>query len=133
MASENVETVREMAEVWGERGVDAYADHLATVAVADIVWREDPGWPDHAEVTGVDAIRELLKDRVESSDFGITIDELIDGGDRVLALLRWTVHGRASGAQADLKVAIITGFMDGKVAEVDFYLDRDAALRAFER
>jgi ketosteroid isomerase-like protein len=50
----------------------------------------------------------------------------------VLALLRWTVHGRASRAEADLNVAIITGFRDEKVAEVDFFLDRDAARRAFE-
>jgi ketosteroid isomerase-like protein len=121
-----------MAEIWASGGVDAYVDHLAHVAAPDIVWREDPGWPDRAVVTGIDAIRELLIDRVESTAFGITIDELVDGGDRVLALLRWTAHGRSSGAEADLEVAIVTTFSSGKVSEVDFFLDRGAARRAFE-
>jgi len=131
VGSENLNTVREMAEVWADRGIDAYVDHLARVATPDIVWREDAGWPDHAEVTGVGSIRELLADRVESTAFGIAVDELVEHGDRVLALLRWTAHGRASGAEAGLEVAILTTFSSGKVAEVDFYLDRDAARRAF--
>jgi ketosteroid isomerase-like protein len=74
----------------------------------------------------------LLADRIGSTAFEITVDELVEDGDRVLVLLRGTAHGRASGAAAALEMAIVTTFRADKVAAVDFYLDRAAAGRAFE-
>ena len=86
--------------------------------------------PDHELATGVDEIRRLLETRLDSTDFKVEIDKVAGKDDRVLSLLRWVARGRASGAEATLKFATVTTIREGRVAEIDFYLDRAAPRRA---
>jgi ketosteroid isomerase-like protein len=130
--STNMAVTRASQEAYERGGIEAYLDYLSTIADPAIVWREDPTWPDHAEVVGIDAIRELMRERFESTEFDVVTEELVDGGDRVLSLQRWSAKGRSSGASAALDVATVTSFEDSRVVAVDFYLDRDRARRDFD-
>ena len=58
--------------------------------------------------------------------------ELIDAGDRVLAFIRFSAKGRASGAEVDAYVANLwTLGGNGKLIEVKYFGDdREAALEA---
>jgi ketosteroid isomerase-like protein len=58
------------------------------------------------------------------------VDETVDLGDRVLILVR--DFGRRHGGTAEVAVtgANLSTFRDGKLARIDFFLDRAAALRA---
>jgi ketosteroid isomerase-like protein len=130
--SPNMAAARAGADAYERDGIAGFLDHLETIADPEVAWREDPSWPDHAEVVGIDAIRTLMQERFESTEFDVEVEELFERRDRVLALQRWTAQGRSSGASAALEVATVTRFAEGRITEVVFYLDRAAARKEFE-
>jgi predicted SnoaL-like aldol condensation-catalyzing enzyme len=83
---------------------------------------------------GPDGIRRFFADvRDTSPDFQITIEraEAI-GADRVLAFLRVSASGRASGIPAarDTPTTNIYDFANGKIKRIRIFLDREQALEA---
>ena len=60
-------------------------------------------------------------------DLTIEVDELVDHGDRVLALVRVRGKGLASGAQVDASVAHLWTIRDGLVVQMTYYGDREEA------
>jgi ketosteroid isomerase-like protein len=63
-------------------------------------------------------------------DLTIEIDELIDHGARVLALVRVVGKGLASGAEVVASVAHLWTIRDGLVVQMTYYGDRAEALQA---
>lgn len=110
--------------------VEPFLKALAEVSRPDAVWREDPGWPGAGVYRGIDEIRGLFEDRLESSQFDSSLEQLLEAGDKVVALFRWHVRGRGSGAEAEAEVAAVLTFLEGKVAEIEFFLDRARAIKA---
>ena len=51
-------------------------------------------------------------------------------GDRVLAFLRVTVHGRASGLPIPAETGNVYEFEEGKIGRIQIFLDREEALEA---
>jgi len=51
-------------------------------------------------------------------------------GDRVLAFLRLTVHGRASGLPIHAETGNVYEFEEGKIRRIQIFLDREEALEA---
>jgi ketosteroid isomerase-like protein len=97
----------------------------------DVVWEEDPDWPDREVWHGRDEVRTRFPQRLESTDFDLEIDEVVEGDHRALVLMRWTARGRGSGATADLRVGVIYDFEGELVRRVRFFLDQDRARKAF--
>ena len=83
---------------------------------------------------GREAIRRFFTDLSDTSpDFHIEIEGLeAIGSDRVLGLLRVFATGRASGIPAaeDTPTGNIYDIVDGKIARVRIFLDRDEAPEA---
>jgi ketosteroid isomerase-like protein len=130
MSQENVEVVRRLATVTDREGFEAAFPLFIEIAHPDVVWREDPAWPDAGTYRGADAVRRLMFDRIDSFDFDQQTEKVIDAGDRAVSLVRWRGRGRGSGAQGDMELAIVWTLRDGKIAMVEFYLDRADALEA---
>ena len=66
-------------------------------------------------------------------DFRVVVESLEPvGSDRVLAFVRVTLHGRASGIAVaeDFPTATIYDLVDGKINRVRIFLDRHEALEA---
>jgi hypothetical protein len=83
---------------------------------------------------GKDAIRRFFTDLSDTGpDFRLIIERLESiGADQVLAFLRVTVSGRASGipAATDSPTANIYDFVKGKINRIRIFRDRHEALKA---
>jgi ketosteroid isomerase-like protein len=62
--------------------------------------------------------------------FRIDIDEVIDAGDHVVNLGRQTATTKTGGVEVNADAAAVMTFRDGKIARMEFHLDREAALRS---
>lgn len=61
--------------------------------------------------------------------FHLEVDEVIESGEHVVTLARQCVTLTEGGPQIETAAAAVWSFRDGKLARVEFHLDRDAALR----
>jgi ketosteroid isomerase-like protein len=119
--------VRRATAAYGSGDFEAVIPYLAR----DIVWEEDPEWPDGQTWHGHEGVRASFRERLESTSIGVEIDELIARGDRVLTLMTWTAEGQGSGATALLRPGVIYDFEGELVKRVRFFLDQGRAREAF--
>ena len=99
-------------------------------------------WTSGMEATGLrdcyrghDGIREMFAELdVVFSEWGWTVRELIDLGDRFAARIDFVTEGRGSGVRTTVSDAGAAYRMSprGKVMRQDFYMERDGWRRALE-
>src|SRR4051794_8808058 len=100
MSQENVDAVRSSSKAFNAGKLDEALELFDS----DVVYHEQPGNPlDTGDVLrGHDQIRKSVNSYfAEFSDFQSTIDELIDAGDRVVCVQRWSGTGRGSGVSVE--------------------------------
>ena len=81
---------------------------------------------------GIDGIRRFLTDVEDAApDFRIELDgvEEVDS-KRVVAFLRTSSTGRASGIRLAAPTTNVYDLIDGKISHVRIFLDRQEALKA---
>jgi ketosteroid isomerase-like protein len=132
MSQENVEIVRRAYAALTCGDVDVLRDLMPPDFVVDFSRRlVDPF---------------VLRDRDEVLAFFVSelrepwdgwpswqLEELIDKGDKVFAVIRFAARGRASGVEVDTQVANVWTFRDGKAVEFTYFgEDRTEALEAAE-
>ena len=67
----------------------------------------------------------------EFQDWSIRVERLIDAGDdRVVALIRQSAMGKASGVPVELNMGQVSEFEDGRLIRVRNYLSHAEALEA---
>jgi ketosteroid isomerase-like protein len=127
MSQENVELVERAVAAVNERDIDGYL----ACCTEDIELRT-PLAPIGAVYDGPDAIRRFFADIQDtSSDFHLDLERVkAIGADRVLAFLRFTSSGRASGIPMSADSANVYDLVDGKIRRVRIFLDRQEALEA---
>ena len=130
MSQENVEAVRRITDVMDATGFAAALPVFLDAAHSDVEWREDPAWPGSATSRGVEQVRQVILDRMDTLDFDQQTEDLISVDDKVVALVRWRGRGRASGAHGDLSMAIVWTVRDQEITRLEFFLDRAEALAA---
>lgn len=124
---ERKQVVLESLAAYVTEGVDALLPYLHE----DIVWEEDPDWPDGGVWHGHDEVRQAFRERLETTRIDPELEDLEVHGDRVLVFFRWTAVGEASGATAVISPAAIYDFRGELVARLRFYLDRERARAEF--
>jgi ketosteroid isomerase-like protein len=137
MSRENLEAVQEVISAVNDRDLDRYLLHCT-----ENIQLETPWAPVEGVYEGPDAIRRLFSDLGDTlPDFHLVIERLEPiGSDRVLAFLRASATGRASGITAGAGVLSETGpgipsanvydFAAGKIRRIRVFLDRQEALEA---
>jgi ketosteroid isomerase-like protein len=60
----------------------------------------------------------------------VTVEEIIDAGDRVVVVAHHQGRGRASGVEVDARYYEVYTVREGKVSRVDEFADRAKALEA---
>ena len=130
MSQENVEVVRRVTEAMDNEGFESAFDVFEAAADADVEWREDPSWPGAGTYRGLERVRGLVVDRLDSFDFAQDTEALIHVDDKVVALVQWRGRGRASGAQSGMQLAIVWTLRQRAITKVEFYIDRPEALEA---
>jgi ketosteroid isomerase-like protein len=126
MSQENVEVVQRFVAHWNETGEPPW-DELDP----DAVYVIDPGSFVAGTYRGHDEIRTLLRLTAEVFDqFLYEVDELVDLGDSILALVRIRVRGAQSGATGTQSGAAVIQLRDGMIVSYRSYLRREDALEA---
>jgi ketosteroid isomerase-like protein len=91
----------------------------------------DPYFPESAQLVGKAAGQRFWESQRDSMGPGLLeILEEYDLGDRCLIRIRQHVRAPASGVQGSYDWSYITAVRDGKVARIEFYIDRDKGLEA---
>ena len=131
MSQENVEVVRGIYDAVARR------DDVTPFEVyaADIVWDlsnarrallvEKPVYHGH------EGVRQFWREGLSVfGEIDLEVEELVDAGDKVLAVIREREIGRASGAPVDTTHLAVWTLADGKVTRMQFFDDRQQALQA---
>lgn len=123
MNSTNVEIVRKIYRAFETEDMADFAGALAP----DIVWNEAENYlyADRNPYVGAQAIMEGVFARTadDFDGFAVRMDDLIDGGDRVVALGRYSGISRATGAKLDAQAAHVWTLADGKVVQFQQHID----------
>ena len=94
----------------------------------------DPDLPDGGTFVGHDGVMRYLNDALGGFEqHRLELEEVVVVDDRVVAAVHHTVRARESDAAIELRDAHVWTLADGRVARIEMYLDRSAALRAAER
>jgi ketosteroid isomerase-like protein len=128
MSQENSEVVRRCFAAYDSGGLDALAEFWHP----DIEWRAVEGYIDDVGVMrGPDAMRQYYRQWEETFDAIRTeIEELIEAGDQVIALLRGVGRMKQSDAEIDIHYAVLISIRDGKIARGREYSTYQEALEA---
>jgi ketosteroid isomerase-like protein len=129
MPEENVTIVERAIAAINERALEHYL-----ACCTEDVQLVTPAAEIGAVYEGKEAISRFFADLSDTSpDFHIEIEGLeAIGSDRVLGLLRVFATGRASGIPAvdAMPTGNIYDIVDGKIARIRIFMDRDEALKA---
>jgi ketosteroid isomerase-like protein len=124
MSEENLEVVR--------RSVAAFeTDEEAWLETIDPSMEWYPIEEGHTVSRGHDGARRVRKGWLENwDDHRVELEEVLDGGDNVVAALHISGRGKASGVEVDLRIYMHWKVRDGKLVYLYEYADRAEALRA---
>lgn len=128
MSAENVQIVRRAYEHFRETGEPA--GHLMS---PDFVWDMSTfrDWPERQTYEGIEGTREFLGDWVSAwEDWRLEVEQLIDGGDGVVAIVRQSGRSKTTGLPVDMRFAQVWTLADGKETHMRMYSDPDEAIRA---
>ena len=130
MSQENVESFKRAVDAYERRDLEAMMQEC------------DPEIEWHSAATaalggaagvyrGRTGIRELFRDHDEAfTEIRIEFSEIRDLGDRLVAIGRFRIRGRESGAEIESPLSCLGEMRNGKAFRVRTYLDATAALEA---
>ena len=123
-----MEIVRRSYAAYVSGGLDAFAEFWHP----DIQWRAVEGYIDDVGVIrGPDGMRQYYGQWEETFDaIRPEIEELIEAGDQVVAVLRGVGRMKGSDAEVDIRYAVVLSIRDGKIAGGREYATRQQALDA---
>src|SRR4051812_37370070 len=128
--SERLNAVRRFSEAFNRRDFDG----LLADTGPDTVLHEWPLSPGAASYQGPEGLRQAIDAWFESWEWmHITIEDLNEAGDRVMATMHQRAQGKGSEAQVEIRSFNVWSFKDGTVAEIWLFTDRESALEAFHR
>jgi ketosteroid isomerase-like protein len=127
VSQENVETVERAIAAINARDIEG-----CLACCTEDVKLETPMAAVGGVYEGIDGIRRFLTDIEEAApDWRIELDgvEEVDS-KRVLAFLRTSATGRASGIRMAWPQTNVYDLIDGKISHIRIFLDRQEALKA---
>jgi uncharacterized protein len=127
MSQENVEIVRSTYEAMSRGDWDAVFE----AAEADVELVPPNQSPASAPVSGVEEIRAWYMDQRETvGDLSVGVDELIEAGDLIVALLRLRIRPHGGDVDFELRIAHLWTLRDGKLIRCEVFPEREQAFEA---
>jgi len=125
MSGANVETLR--------RGYDALNRGDVSIVLelldADITWHEPAPSPEAGAHRGRDSFERFLRGWLESFEgFRVEPEQVLERGDQLVAVVRQSGTGRASGLQVETRLAHVWTVANGKAVRWEAVPDAEAAL-----
>lgn len=131
MSQGNVEIVRRIYDAVARRDAAIPFELYAKDIVWDLShWR--PAELDPMPVyTGHEGVREAWRDRLSAwGEVDFDVEELMEAGDRVVAVIRDRQVGRSSGVPVKSAHAAVWTLVDGKVTRLQVFDERQQAVEA---
>lgn len=126
MSQENVEVVRRAWEAYMGRDNEAALALYHPKIEAD--WTAS-GVPGFGVYRGMEGIQEMFRDwHTAFGEFSNEVEEWIDAGDHVIAMVRQHGRGRLSGVPVEMLEAHVWTIRDGKLWRLRVYPSRSQAL-----
>jgi ketosteroid isomerase-like protein len=125
----NLGLVESALEAWNRGDFDGFATHVAD----DVVWIEVTGRPETegTELLGRERLRRGLATLFDAwESYHLELERTVEAADRVVAIVRETGRGRASGVEIDGRWGYVISVEAGLIARVEAYRDPDLALAA---
>jgi uncharacterized protein len=130
MPTSNAELVRALFERINREGFDAIGDPLDP----EVVWEWARSMPEAGTYHGHDEVRAAAwRFREAWNDFRFVVEDVIERGDEVFALLRYVGKGRESGVPLDTRVGHLFELRGGKVVRWRMFGDADRSRARFAR
>jgi ketosteroid isomerase-like protein len=125
MSEENVKVVRRSIEAFVADDAAAFRDTLHP----ELEWR--PFEESHSPSYGHEGAVRLMRQWLDTwSEHRFDVEDVIDGGDDVLATVRITGRGKASGIEVNVRLYLHCKLRDGRIAYLYEYEDEAEALKA---
>ena len=122
MSQENVEIVRQAWEAF---------DRHDNEALPPLRPRGRGPWRAHRSLSRVAGVQEFFRDWLAVWDeFGREVEEWIDAGDSVIAVMHSWGRGKQSGARVEERNAHVWTLRNGKLWRLRVYATRAEALKA---
>lgn len=133
MSQENVALVEAIYAAFGTGDVPGVLSRMS----ADIVWNEAENFPyaDRNPYLGPEAVLTGVFARIgeEWDGFTVVSEDLLDAGDTVVVLGRYTGTYKATGRTLDAQLVHVWRIEDGKVVRFQQYTDTLQTARVIER
>jgi ketosteroid isomerase-like protein len=130
MSQENVESFKRGLTAGNRGDIDALLEELDPQVEWHSSLHELLGG-DQTVFRGHDGVREMFGDLNQTfSEMHIEMTEIRDMGDGLVAIGRTRARGRASGAETETPLAMVTEIRNGKTISVRGYLHPPEALEA---
>jgi ketosteroid isomerase-like protein len=121
------DTVRRMYEAFS---AERWGEHESLFAPDVLVDLSRSGIPDVGTYHGRDGLREGWRRwRGVWGAYEVAVEEVLESGDRVLALTHVRATSRGQGLDTEIRGADLHRVNDGLIVEFAIYLDREAAHR----
>ena len=128
MSPENVELARQAYGAYNREGINGILEYLDPA----VEWRNPIESPNAGVFVGPEGVLEwqrMVDDAFEEMHFEPErIEELPDG--RILAVLRFRMRARASEVDAEVPIAYLITWREGKATALSMYTSEAAALEA---
>lgn len=117
----NLEVIQELYRAFREQDYDAFR----SITTEDLEWIQNEGFPGGATRKGAS---EVIKRVFQANDnnwenFAFNIEELLDGGNSVIVIGRYTGYNRISEKPMNAAAAHIYDLRDGKVCRFRMFAD----------
>ena len=127
MLQENVEVAARLYDLY-ERGD---IDGMLAGMDPDLEFDVSDRLPDEGVFRGREAYRSFLERTFDIwAEFRVEVEELLDAGDAVVALIRSVGVGHGSGVEVEERIAHVAWMRDGTPYRVKVCADRERALEA---
>ena len=120
-----VEQLRRSYEALNRGNVSVVLERLDP----DIEWHEPSPSPHAGSHRGRDSFEQFFRGWIESFEgFRVEPEDVVERGDRLIAVVRQSGRGRASGVDVEARLAHVWTVEDGKSVRWEAVADADEAL-----
>jgi hypothetical protein len=129
MSQQNVEIVRRVSDAFASGD----SNTVFALVAPEIEWdfSHADTWLEEQVYRGYDGIAKFFgKWLREWDDYRFEVEDIIDAGDRVVAIVRDEGRGKSSGIKLERRHAEVWTVHDGKVMRIEPYDDKAKALAA---
>lgn len=117
----NIKVVQELYQAFREQDYDTFS----RLSTEDIEWIQNEGFPSGATYQGASAVIEgvFKANNDKWSDFAYHIEEILDAGNSVIVIGKYSGRDRLSGKSMSAAAAHIYDLHDGKIARFRMFAD----------